>query len=459
MVKKLLFLVSLFFNGVVYAQSADELFIKRLSDEIMTHSSAYDNLRVLTKTIGARLAGSPQMTAAEDWGFNLLKKSGSDSTFKQPCWVPHWVRGGQDIATALLSGNKKRSLEIVALGNTVGTGLKGLTAPILLIHSFDELEAKKEEAKGKIVFYNYKFNPRFIETFNAYGDAVKYRGSKGITTAAKYGAVATIVRSMSHSTDNFPHTGATSYDDAYPKRPAVAIGLRDADWLAEALIKNPKMNLYLKTNGHFLPDAKGYNIIGELKGTTFPDEYIVAGGHLDSWDICEGAHDDGAGIVQTIEILRAFKALGYQPIRTLRFVLYANEENGARGALKYAESAAENKEKHIFAIESDAGGFTPRGFHFDVSKEQFQKLKQWQPLLVPYGADRFLNNGGSGVDISFLKSKNPGIALAGLAPDSQRYFDIHHARNDVFESVNKRELDLGALNMAALIYLVDTYGL
>lgn len=459
MLKKLLLLGSLFFCGAVYAQTSDEVFIRKLADEIMVHSEAYENLRVLTKTIGPRLAGSPQMHKAEEWGYQLLKKTGSDSAFKQECMVPHWERGGTDLAVALLPGNKRKSLDVLALGNTIGTGAKGLTAPVLLVNSFEELESKKDQVKGKIVFYNYKFNPRFIETFYSYGDAVKYRGRRGTATAAKYGAVATVVRSMSHSTDNVPHTGATSYDDAYPKNPALAIGLQDADWLAEVLTKNPQMKVYLKTNGHFLPDAKGHNVIGELKGTRYPDEYIVVGGHLDSWDICEGAQDDGAGIVQTIEILRAFKALGYQPQRTIRFVLYANEENGARGALKYAEAAAEKKEKHVFALESDAGGFTPRGFHLDLSKSQYEKLLQWQALLSPYGADRLMNNGESGVDVSFLKSKNPGIALAGLAPDSQRYFDIHHARNDVFEGVNKRELDLGALNMAALIYLVDTYGL
>src|SRR5688572_19491072 len=193
---------------------------------------------------------------------------------------------------------------------------------------------------------------------------------------------------MSHSTDNNPHTGATRYVDSLPKIPAVAIGLRDADWLSEALQKG-KLNVEIKTNGHFLDSALGHNIIGELTGTEFPGEIITVGGHLDSWDNCEGAHDDGAGCVQTIEILRAFKAIGYKPKRTIRFVLFANEENGLRGGNKYAEEAKAKGEKHLFALESDAGGFTPRGFGLTGTDAQFAKFMQWQPLIAPYGCSDF----------------------------------------------------------------------
>lgn len=452
-----LWVLSVIAGSFCVAQTSDEQFIKKIADEIFTNSTAYYNLHHLTKKIGGRLAGSPQMYLAEEWAYQLLQKTGSDNTYRQPCMVPWWVRGGTDEAVALLPGNKKKILDIVALGNSVSTGGKWLTAPVIVVNSFEELDARKDEIKGKIVFYNHAFNPRFVETFYSYGAAVKYRGGLGTAAAAKYGAVATIVRSMSHATDNNPHTGATRYDTAFRKNPAVAIGLMDADWLASAIATNPGMKIQLRTNGHFLPDVQGHNIIGELKGSSLPNEYIVVGGHLDSWDNCEGAHDDGAGIAQTIEILRAFKALGYQPRHTIRFVLYANEENGTRGAKKYAEEAEAKKEKHIFALESDAGGFTPRGFHFDVSEQVFEKIKKWEPLLEPYYGNRFKNNGESGVDISFLKKL--GVPLSGLAPDSQRYFDVHHARSDVFEAVNKRELELGAINMAALIYLVDRYAL
>jgi len=446
-----------------YAQKEDSLMIRRMADEILINSKAYDNLRHLTKQIGARLAGSPGMVKAEQWGFKTMQSSGADKAWLQECMVPHWVRGGKDEAgiisfqaTANGIGKSKmeKKLDVVALGNSISTGPKGIVDNVVLINSFEDLEAKKDLVNGKIVFYNYKFNPTYISTFLSYRDAGQYRG-QGPSRAAKYGAIAVIVRSMSHSTDNNPHTGATRYDSAYAKIPAVAIGLRDADFLSDKLSKE-KVSVYIKTNGKFLPDTIGHNVIGELKGAEFPDEIITVGGHLDSWDNCEGAHDDGAGCVQTMEILRSFKATGYKPKRTIRFVLFANEENGLKGGEKYAEEAKAKGEKHIFALESDAGGFTPRGFGFTVSGEQYKKIMQWRELIAPYGAGEFVKGGG-GADIGLLNKT--GTALAGLNPDTQRYFDIHHARNDVFENVNKRELELGAVNMAALIYLVDQYGL
>ena len=451
--KKFLFIITMFIPTVmIFSQTEDSIMIKKISDEILINGKAYDNLRHLTKKIGGRLAGSPQMTMAEKWGEQVMKTSGADRVIMQQCKVPHWVRGGED--EAKVTGGKK--LDVVALGNSMGSGKNGVKAEVLLVNSFDDLEKKKDQVKDKIVFYNYKFNPTFVQTFRSYGDASQYRGS-GPSRAAKYGAKAVIVRSMSHSTDNNPHTGATRYLDSFAKIPAVAIGLRDADWLSEELQKG-KLNVAIKTNGHFLDSAIGHNVMGELTGSEFPNEIITVGGHLDSWDNCEGAHDDGAGCVQTIEILRAFKAVGYKPKRTIRFVLFANEENGLRGGNKYAEEAKIKNEKHIFALESDAGGFTPRAFGFTMSEEQFQKVLQWKPLIAPYGCSEF-NRGGGGADIGPLRRAFPTTALAGLSPDSQRYFDIHHARNDVFENVNKRELELGAVNMAALIYLIDKYGL
>lgn len=448
-------------SGALAAQQADSLMIRRIADEILTHGQAYANLKVLTKEIGGRLAGSPQMVKAEQWGQKVLQQSGADKVWLQECMVPHWVRGGKDEAAAFFEqrngshGMRKQSLDIIALGNSTGTGLKGIDAPVIEVKDFDDLESKKDQLKGKIVFYNYPFNPAYVNTFLAYRDAVTYRGA-GPSRAARYGAAAVIIRSMSHSTDNVPHTGATRYDSAYAKIPAVAIGLQDADWLSERLKQVP-ITVQLKTNGHFLPDTIGHNVIGELTGSEFPDQIITIGGHLDSWDNCEGAHDDGAGIVQTIEIARAFKALGYQPRHTIRFVLFANEENGLRGGTHYADEAKAKNEKHLFALESDAGGFTPRALGFQVTDEQFAKVLRWKELIAPYGCSEF-NRGGGGADIGPL-NRALGTPLAGLSPDSQRYFDFHHARNDVFEAVNKRELELGAINMAALIYLVDQYGL
>lgn len=437
------------------AQQADSVMIRRIADEILVNSKAYTNLQHLTKKIGARLAGSSGMVKAEQWGGKLMKETGADKAWLQECMVPHWVRGGEDLA-AFTSGKKAYTkLDVVALGNSIGSKGKFITAKAMVVNSFEELEQRKDEVKGKIVLYNYKFNPKFVKTFEAYGDAGKYRGM-GPSAAAKHGAVAVIVRSLSGSTDNNPHTGSTRYDSLYEKIPAFAIGLQDADKLSEE-IKKGNVTVRLKSNGHFLPDTIGHNVIGELTGTEFPDEIITIGGHLDSWDNCEGAHDDGAGCVQTVEILRAFKAIGYQPKRTIRFVLFANEENGLRGGTKYGDEAKVKKEKHVFALESDAGGFTPRSFGFTVTDEQFKKILPWRELIAPYGCSEWVRGGG-GADIGPL-NRLFGTALAGLIPDSQRYFDLHHARNDVFENVNKRELELGAVNMAALIYLVDKYGM
>jgi len=454
MKKSLLTVVILLMVCTLNAQNDDSIFIRRIADEVLVNGKAYDDLRVLTKQIGGRLSGSPQMVQAEQWGLKIFQSLRPDKAWLQECMVPHWVRGGKDEAIAV-EGKQKKSLDVIALGNSLGSGASGVNGNVVEVNSFEELDAKKDIVKGKIVFYNYAFNQKFVKTFQAYGDAVRFRGG-GASQAAKYGAVGAIVRSMSESTDNYPHTGSLRYDSSYKKIPAVAIGLKDADWLSTQL-KKANVSVTLKTYGHFFPDTIGHNVIAELKGSQFPNEYITIGGHLDSWDPAEGAHDDGTGVVQTIEVLRVFKALGYQPKRTIRFVLFANEENGLRGGTKYAEEAGSKGEKHIFALESDEGGFTPRGFSLTGSEEQYQKLRNWQPLLCPYGGCE-IETGGGGSDIGPLNrlQKTP---VAGYMPDSQRYFDLHHARNDVFEAVNKRELELGAVNIAALIYLVDKYGL
>jgi len=265
-----------------------------------------------------------------------------------------------------------------------------------------------------------------------------------------------MVRSLASNVDKFPHTGATVYNDSFPKIPAVAISTEDAEWLSQQLNKKIKLTAYFKTNCEMLPDALSYNVIGEIRGNTYPEQILTVGGHLDSWDICEGAHDDGAGCVQSIEVLRAIRALGIQPKRTIRAVMFMNEENGGRGGKAYLQNAKDKKEQHLFALESDAGGFTPRGFGLDMTEERRNKVIAWKPLFLDYGIYD-IAAGGGGSDIAPLKET--GTALAGLSPDSQRYFDLHHAASDTFEAVSKRELDLGAVNMAALIWLVSEYGL
>ena len=439
------------FMGSLEAQS-DSVYIRTIANEIFHHSEAYSNLKSLTKSIGQRLSASPQNYIAEKWAETVLKASGADEIQIQDVKVPHWVRGGKDEA-ALISGKERQSLSVLALGNSVSTPVGGITAPMIMIRDFDELEKRKEEIKGKIVFYNHPFNPEQVFVFDAYIEAVTYRAT-GASRAAKYGALGVIVRSMTSSTDNFPHTGAMIYQDSVTKIPALAVGLQDADKLAAASVSQKDFRLFLLTHAHTLPDTIAHNVIGIWKGSSFPDQYITVGGHLDSWDPGEGASDDGAGCVQSIEVLRSLRAIGYKPKHSIRVVLFCDEENGGKGARAYAAEAVAKKEKHIFAMESDGGGFTPRGFMLKGTREQIAHLNSFLPLLVPYGVTEFLSSDESGPDVTELTDKL-GIPSAELITDSQRYFDYHHAASDVFEKVNKRELELGTVNMAALVYLMD----
>lgn len=440
------------------AQYDDSVFIKKIADEILTNGKAYDNLHYLSKQIGGRLAGSPQMPKAETWGLKMLQQAGADTVYLQECMVPHWVRGGQDRAAVISVDGKKqqRGLDALALGNSLGSGKNKVAAQVLAVSSFDELEKRKDEVKGKLVFYNYPFNPTYIVPGQAYGESGVYRYS-GASRAAKYGAVGVMIRSLTEATNNNPHTGAMKYNDSFPKIPAIALGVEDADYLWKICKEHQDVEVSFTTFGHFLPDTMGHNVIAEIKGSDALAKYISVGGHLDSWDVNEGASDDGTGVVQTMEVLRVLKAVGFKPKNTLRFVLFANEENGLRGGTKYADAAKEKNESHVFALESDGGGFTPRGFSFSLIGERLQKIQPWIKLLQPYGV-YMLVEGGGGADVSPL-NKNFQTPVAELLPDNQRYFDLHHSRGDVFEAVNKRELLLGAVNMAALIYLVDKYGL
>ena len=454
--KSLLLIFSLFFSVACVAQNNDSIAIKAMSNDILTRGKAYENLRYLCKQIGARLSGSPQAQKAVEATARMLKEAGADTVYLQPCMVPHWVRGEKEKGKILLDKNQSFDLHLCALGNSEGTGKKGLTAEVVEVNSFADLDKLGTAGvKGKIVFFNFPMDPTNIETFRSYGASGGSR-TRGPARAAKYGAVGAMVRSLASNLDDYPHTGVTVYNDSFPKIPAVAISTNDAERLSIELTTHPVVKAYFMTTSTMLPDEPSFNVVGELRGTEFPKEILTVGGHLDSWDLAEGAHDNGAGCVQSIEVLRAIKASGIAPKRTIRAVMFMNEENGGRGGDKYLEEAKRKNEKHIFALESDAGGFTPRGFGLEMSAEQIKKVQSWGTLFYPYGV-YILRAGGSGSDVGPLKEI--GTALAGLSPDSQRYFDVHHAATDTFEAVSKRELHLGALNMAIFIYLVDKYGL
>lgn len=439
------------------AQSEDEKQLKQIYTQSLTNGKAYDWLSHLSLQIGGRLSGSLNAELAVKYVKSELDSLGLDKVWLQPVMVPKWVRGAPEYAYIETEPGKTLDVPVCALGGSVDTPGVGVKAPVIEVKSLDELSfLGTEKIKGKIVFFNRPMQADLINTFEAYGGCVDQRYS-GAKEAAKFGAVGVIVRSMNLRLDDLPHTGAMSYGDLQPTRriPAAAISTNAAEKLSTLLKLNPELRFFFKLYCKQYKDVESYNVIGEITGTQYPDEIIAVGGHLDSWDLGDGAHDDGAGCVQSMEVLRLLKQTGYRPKRTIRVVLFMNEENGLRGGNKYAEASKEKAEQHIFALESDAGGFTPRGFSFDCSEENFKRIEGWKPLFEPYLIHSF-KLGGSGADIRPLKDNV--VVLAGLRPDSQRYFDHHHAANDTFEHINKRELQLGAATMTSLIFLVDKYG-
>lgn len=433
----------------------DSVMIRRLFTEALTHGKSYENLRYLCTQIGPRLSGSPGAAKAVAWTKQVMEGMGLDRVYLQEMLVPHWVRGDKEKAS-IKSRFGSQQVPICALGGSIGTGKKGIQAPVVEVQDFEQLRRLgRGQVQGKIVFFNRPMNPSYLQTGQAYGEAVNQR-SAGAVEAAKLGAVGAIVRSMNLAQDDYPHTGAMHYQDGVTRIPAAAISTNGANLLSRRLQQDPSLQFEFKMNPQTLPDAVSHNVVGEIRGSEFPDEVIVVGGHLDSWDLAQGAHDDGAGCMQAIEVLRLMKALNYKPKRTIRAVMFMNEENGLRGGQKYAELARKNRENHIAAIESDAGGFTPRGFSIDAPQHKINQIVRWKQLLAPYGLHD-IGKGGGGADIGPLKSEQ--VALIGFRPDSQRYFVHHHAANDTFDQVNQRELELGGASMAALVYLLDQYGL
>jgi len=437
--------------------SAHKEQIKTLYHKSLTSGKAYDWLDHLSNKIGGRLSGSLNAERAVAWGKTELESLGLDRVYLQKVMVPKWVRGTFEYASIITGPGMSMNVPVCALGGSIATPSSGLRAGVVEVNSFEELEALAEEKiKGNFIFFNRPMPAELINTFEAYSKTVNQR-TQGAARAARLGAVGVIVRSMNLRLDDFPHTGSMRYGDIpnSMRIPAAAISTNGAQLLSSMLALNNDLKFYLKLDCKNFPEVPSHNVIGEIKGSEFPEEIILVGGHLDSWDLGDGSHDDGAGIVQSMEVVRLFKQMNYKPKRTIRVVLYMNEENGLRGGTAYAQYAKQNKEKHIFALESDAGGFSPRGFVFEATNSQFKQIESWKPYFSPYLADRF-ELGGSGADIDPLRDNK--VVLSGLRPDSQRYFDFHHAANDTFDVINKRELELGAAAMSSLVYLVDQYG-
>jgi hypothetical protein len=444
----------------LHSQNTNEnsIFIDKIYDEALANGNSYEWLDYLSNQIGGRLSGSINYDRSVKWGMGELEMINLDSVWLQPVMIPKWVRGAPEYAHIESSPGNTISVPIAALGGSISTPSIGISANVIEVKNFKELKMiGKDSIRGKIIFYNRPMDPTLINTFQAYGGSVNQR-TQGAVEAAKLGAVGVIVRSMTTSLDDYPHTGSMYYDglSLNQRIPAAAISTNGAELLSSMLSLNPNIKFFFRQNSKNFPDVLSHNVIAQINGSEKPDEIILIGGHLDSWDLGDGSHDDGAGIVQSMEVLRILKDLNYSPKRTIRVVLFANEENGLRGGTKYAEEARLNNEKHFFALESDAGGFTPRGFSFDTSEKEFKIIKKFENLFIKYGMDNFFI-GGSGADIGPLK--NGEVILAGLRPDTQRYFDYHHAASDTFDKINKRELELGAAAMTALVYLLDNYKL
>jgi len=434
---------------------SDEEIINKIFITAEEGQESYKDLKYLTDNFPKRLACYPQSIEAAKWAKTIMGQLNLDTTFLQEARVMNWERGDIEIGEIRIN-NQVIPVNVCVLGRGISTGEEGIEGRLIEVKSLEDFnQIPQDKIKGKIVFFNQAMNPELKNTFQAYGEAAGQR-FMGPIMAAEKGAIGAVIRSLTTSVDTFPHTGTTRKPENEPTVPAVSIATKHANLLSDLIEQNPDLKFFFKTNCINKPDTITYNAIGELKGIEFPNEYIIVGGHLDSWDNSPGAHDDGGGCMQSIEVLRIFKKIGYKPKHSIRAVMYMDEEISQGGGRAYAEQAKIKGEKHIFAIESDRGVTQPQGFSIDADQQIIDKINSWSYLFEPYEINTFVKGGG-GVDIGPLK--NQGTALAGLLTDPTHYFDWHHCANDTFDKINRSEMQKGAATMAALIYLIDKYGL
>lgn len=428
-----------------------EKILKSLFNEALVNQTAWNNLAYLCKNTKGRIDGSPAAARAVEFTRQALIKAGADTVWLQQVPVPRWERGSEHCSmfSKILGSGE---LSISALGMSEGTSEKGLNANVIEVHDFDELKALgREQVEGKIVFFNRPADNRLISSFAGYGGSVNQR-VQGPSEASRLGAIAVIVRSATQALDDFPHTGVTRFEENVKKIPAVAVSTLGADKLSKWLKSDPMLSINLISSCRTYPDTYSFNVIGEIRGSVKPTEIITVGGHLDAWDTGEGAHDDGGGCVQAIEMIRLFKVLGIKPKRTIRAVMFMNEEISGTGGKTYASEAKRKGEIHYAALESDRGVTSPRGFSFGADSSRLVKLQSLSTYFQPFNIRDF-DRGGGGSDISPLKAM--GALQIGYIPDAQRYFWYHHSANDTLEQVNIRELQLGSAAIASLIYLID----
>jgi carboxypeptidase Q len=420
----------------------------------LSENGAFAYLTTLTREAGHRLSGSEGSLRAIEVTRKMLEDLGCDGVGIESVMVPTWVRGPVEEAAVVAPG-KMQPLSICALGGSIATPQAGIVAEVCEVHSFEELRGMGDRASGKIIFFNRPMDPAVLETFEGYGGAVDQRAS-GAVEAARAGGVAALVRSITSAQDDVPHTGSMQYRNGVPRVPVAALSARGANLLSALLRREGHATVRMRLSCETLPDSPSGNVLGQITGCERPEEVILVGGHLDSWDVGTGAHDDGSGCAQAIEVLRLLKKLELKPRRTIRAVLFMNEENGSRGGTAYAENPSRAREKHVAALESDRGGFAPRAFTVEGDPTHAKRLSRWLPLFEEMGICRVMP-GGSGVDVSPTVAK--GVAGIGLVVESHRYFDYHHSANDTIDKVNPRELELGAIAEALLCYLISEEGL
>lgn len=452
--KKIYFLILVVVVPALLFAQQDSVMLRKIYHESFYNGQAYDNLRILTKDIGHRITGSNNADKAVHWSKRLMEQLPFDAVYLQDVEVPYWHRGDKEIAYIVPS---KEKLNVLALGGSVATPKDGIEAEVIEVELLSDLKKYAEKVAGKIVFVNKPWDESLVETGVAYGLNSGQR-SRGPVEAAKLGAVAYLFRSLGSSAiDDYPHTGGTRYTNGIDSIPALAISAFSANKLSESLKQNPDLKVFIKQNPQWRGKVKSHNVIAEWKGTVKPDEIITIGGHLDSWDVGEGAHDNGTGTMGTLDAIRTLMTLGYKPKHTIRLVFYMNEENGVHGARMYGKEALRKNEKLIAAIESDAGGFAPRGFDIKASDNAvFWMQNHWKPLFEQeYWVSRFLK-GSPGVDSGVWGSDFPDVVMFNFRPDPHRYFDIHHTDKDVFEAVDRRELQSGVAAIASLLYLLDS---
>lgn len=436
------------------ADTAGEAAAARLLTTGLTRLGAYRMLTQLAAWAPHRLSGSPGADSAVALAQTWMQARDFSNVHLERVTVPHWVRGTVERAFMSLPGKRRRPLNVCALGGSIATPPGGITGDVVEVRSFTDLQGLGRSAKGKIVLFNRPMDPKLINTFQAYEGAVDQR-SRGAVEGAKAGAVAVLVRSMSLAIDDVPHTGGMGYVEGVRKIPAAALSTRDADMLGGLIAKGVRPRVTLMLSSKTLPDAVSANVVGEITGDEAPRDVVVIAGHLDAWDKGTGAHDDGAGCVQAIEALELIRALGLRPRKTIRAVLFMNEENGLRGGRAYPVDSLRRGEHHAAMIESDAGGFAPRGFYVDADSAVRSRIGRWKPILDAVGAGRFIP-GRSAVDISPMVAT--GVPGFGLNPENQRYFDYHHSDKDTPDKVNPRELELGAVSEALLAWLISEEG-